>query len=213
MEWNGTLELVKTQADHYGLRVEVSKYRDKHAQEKDLLVYVRLRRKWPDAKNRFCTSEFKRGPGGRVVVKLFRESAGPVLNVYGFRADESSARAKKKVFVRNSRFSCRQREVWDWLPIHDWSSGDVWESIRESRVPHHPAYDLGMSRLSCRFCIFAPRDSLLLSGRANPELLDEYCELETEIGHAFQNGRSINSIRDAIRAGEMPSSVTEAWRM
>ncbi len=213
MEWKGTLALVEQQAAHYGLRVEVSKYRDKNGTESTLLDYVRARRKWPDSQNRFCTSEFKRGPGGRVIVKLFREAAGSVLNVYGFRSDESPARAKKKPFVRNLRFSSGQREVWDWLPIHEWDEAEVWKSIRESGVPHHKAYDMGMSRLSCCMCIFAPRDALLVSGRANPELLDEYCELENEIGHTFQNGRSISSIRDAIRAGEQPKATHGAWNM
>ncbi len=213
VEWEGTRGLVERQAKHYGLRVEVSRYRDKYGTESTLLDYVRKRKKWPDSNNRFCTSEFKRGPGGRVIVKLFRESAGPVLNVYGFRADESPARAKKKSFARNGRFSCGAREVWDWLPIHDWSAAAVWQSIRESGVPFHEAYDLGMSRLSCRFCIFAPRAALIVAGRANPELLDEYCDLEEEIGHTFQNGRSISSIRDAIRAGEQPGSMHDAWNM
>lgn len=213
MEWDGTLELVQRQAAHYGLRVEVSKYRDKQGTESTLLDYVRKRQKWPDSQNRFCTSEFKRGPGGRVIVKLSREAAGPVLNVYGFRADESPARAKKKTFARNTRFSSSHREVWDWLPIHDWSEGQVWKSIQESGVPHHHAYELGMPRLSCVFCIFAPRAALLVAGRANPELLDEYCEVETDIGHTFQHGRSINSIRDAIRAGEQPQPMHGAWIM
>lgn len=213
MEWEGTRELVEKQAAHYGLRVEVSKYRDKHGVEKTLLDYVRARKKWPDSQNRFCTSEFKRGPGGRVIVKLFRESPGAVLNVYGFRADESPARAKKQAFVRNPRFSSGQREVWDWLPIHDWKEDAVWESIRTSGVPYHPAYTLGMPRLSCRMCIFAPRDALLVAGRANPELLDEYCDLEKEIGHTFQNGKPISAIRDAIKAGEQPKSLRGDWNM
>jgi 3'-phosphoadenosine 5'-phosphosulfate sulfotransferase (PAPS reductase)/FAD synthetase len=213
MEWEGTRDLAERQAAHYGLRFEVSKYRDKDGAEKTLLDYVRARKKWPDSKNRFCTSEFKRGPGGRVIVKLFRESPGPMLNVYGFRAEESPARAKKKTFTRNPRFSSASREVWDWLPIHDLREGEVWRSIRESGVPHHAAYDLGMPRLSCRFCIFAPRDALIAAGRANPTLLDEYCDIENEIGHTFQNGRSINSIRDAIRAGEQPKALHGVWNM
>lgn len=213
MEWDGTRELVERQADHYGLRVEVSRYRDRNGLESNLLDYVRARRKWPDNKNRFCTSEFKRGPGGRIIVKLWREAEGPILNIYGFRADESPARSKKIVFGLNPRFSSNKRKVYDWLPIHTWNVDQVWASIRSSGVPHHRAYDLGMSRLSCRFCIFAPRNSLLISGIANPQLLDEYCNLENEIGHTFQNGKPINAIRDAIRAGEQPKLVQENWNM
>lgn len=213
MEWPGTLELVEKHAQFYGLRLEVSRYRDRFGNESSLLDYVRKRRMWPSSQQRFCTSEFKRGPGGRTIVKLFREAAGSVLNVYGFRADESPARAKKKQFAKNSRFSSGQRDVWDWLPIHNWSEGEVWKDIRDSGVPHHSAYDLGMPRLSCRFCIFAPRPALIIAGRANPKLLDEYCAVEDEIGHTFQSGRSISEIRDAIRAGEQPAELSGAWNM
>ncbi|MEO0797458.1 MAG: phosphoadenosine phosphosulfate reductase family protein [Verrucomicrobiota bacterium] len=215
MEWDGTRELVEKQAAHYGLRVEVSRYRNKDGDELSLLDYVRKRGKWPDSKNRFCTSEFKRGPGGRVITKLFRERPGPILNVYGFRDEESTARAKKQSFVRNGRFSTKTREVWDWLPIRNWSEGEVWRSIRESGVPHHEAYDLGMPRLSCSFCIFAPKAALMIAGRARPDLLNEYCDLEEEIGHTFQNGRSISEIRAAIQAGEIIESeaLHGAWNM
>lgn len=212
-EWPGTLELVHRQATRYGLRVEVSQYRNRQQQEISLMEYIRLRGKWPSNQQRYCTSEFKRGPGGRVITKLFREAPGPVLNVYGFRAEESPARAKKVVFARNARFSSQAREVWDWLPIHEMKETEVWQSIRESGVPYHYAYDLGMSRLSCVLCIFAPRAALLIAGKANPGLLDTYCELETAIGHTFKNGSSIKEIRDALRAGEQPGAMNGAWNM
>ncbi len=213
LEWRGTEDLVFEQAAHYYLRVEVSKYQNRAGDTPDLLDYVRRRRKWPDNQNRFCTSDFKRGPGGRVITKLWRESPGPVLNVFGFRSEESPARAKKVPFVRNLRCSSGHREVWDWLPIHDWSEKEVWERIRASGVPHHPAYDIGMPRLSCCFCIFAPRAALLIAGKANPELLDEYCRIEAEIGHTFQNKKPISEIRDALAAGEQPKGVDGAWNM
>lgn len=213
MEWPGTLELVRKQAGIYGLRLEVSSYRNKDGAELSLLDYARLRKKWPDNKNRWCTSDFKRGPGSRVITKLSRESPGNVLNIFGFRSEESPARAKKPVFVKNERLTSNLREVWDWLPIHHWTEKEVWETIRASGVPHHPAYDSGMPRLSCVFCIFAPRAALLIAGKANPSLLDEYCAVEAEIGHAFKNGKPISEIRDALAAGEQPAAVGGEWNM
>lgn len=215
MEWDGTKELVLQHASNYGLRVEITKYRNRHGEEKTLLDYVRRRGKWPDNKNRYCTSDFKRSPGRRVLTALYRESPGAILQVFGFRADESPARAKRHPLILNTFASSKSREVWDWLPIHHWSEAEVWRSIRESGVPYHSAYDLGMPRLSCCFCIFAPRDALLISGRANQRLLDEYCAVEREIGHTFQNGRSIQEIRTAIENGEQPdrASLHAAWNM
>lgn len=213
MEWAGTLELVREQAAFYGLRVEVSSYRNREGAGLSLLDYVRLRKRWPDSQNRYCTSEFKRGPGGRVIVKLFRECAGRVLNCYGFRAEESPARSKKAVYALNARFSSGARECWDWLPIHSMKETAVWADIRESGVPFHPAYKAGMPRLSCVFCIFAPRAALLIAGKANPALLDEYCAVELETGHTFQNGLSLVSVREAIRNGEQAGKVGGNWNM
>lgn len=215
MEWDGTLELVKEHAAHYGLRLEVTKYRNIDGEEKTLLDYVRRRRRWPDNQNRFCTSDFKRQPGRRVITALHGQAAGPMLQVFGFRAEESPARAKKCAFAINPRASSGSRHVWDWLPIHDWTLAQVWAAIKVSGLRHHPAYDLGMPRLSCKFCIFAPRNALLISGIANPATLAEYVKVEEEIGHTFQNGRSLKSIQDAIAAGEQPTrtDLTGAWNM
>ena len=80
-------------------------------------------------------------------------------------------------------------------------------------MPYHPAYDLGMPRLSCVFCIFAPKAALLIAGKANPELLDEYCRIETKINHTFRVGQSMNDLRDAITAGEQPGKMDGVWNM
>lgn len=213
MEWKGTKELAQAQAAHHGLRFLVSRYRDADGNHPELLDYVRRRRKWPSSTTRYCTSEFKRSPCGRLFTQLSKEAPGAILNVYGFRAEESPARAKRKPLSLNARFSRPTRPVHDWLPIHDWTEREVWDDIRASGVPHHPAYDLGMPRLSCVFCIFAPRAALITAGTHNPELLDEYCALEAEIGHDFQHGKPIREVRDAIRRGERPSPTTGAWNM
>lgn len=194
VEWPGVVGLVHEQAQAYGLRVEVTRYRAKDGTEPTLLDYVRRRRKWPDSAARYFTSEFKRGPGGRLLVRLHRESPGPILNVYGLRSEESPARASKKPFTSNARFSCASRPVWDWLPIHSWTEAEVWADIKASGVRHHPAYDLGMPRLSCCFCVFAPRAALAIAAKANPELFERYRAVETEIGHTFRKGFSLASI-------------------
>lgn len=213
MEWPGSRELAAEQARLHGLRFEVASYRTRRGENLSLLDYVRRRGKWPSSTTRFCTSEYKRGPGGRIVSLLFHEDPGPILNVFGFRAEESPARAKRSVYSKNMRFSTKSREVWDWLPIHDWTEKQVWDDIRASGIPHHPVYDQGMPRLSCSFCIFAPRDALMLAGQLRPDMLDRYCEVEKEIGHTFQNGRSLQSIRDALNAGEKPKAIGGAWNM
>lgn len=213
IEWPGTLELVQSDAAFHGLRLLVTKYRDKTKQEPTLLDYVRKRGKWPDSQNRWCTSEFKRGPGGRVVTALWKEAEGPQLNCLGFRAQESPNRAKRQPYVPNDRYSTGRRLVFDWLPIHGWTLEGVWTELRAAGRPWHFGYDLGMPRLSCIFCIFAPRDALLIAGAANPELLDEYCEVEIQTGHRFRQNLSLVEIRQALRDGEKPKGTDEQWNM
>lgn len=226
VEWQGTRDLAERQALHYGVRFEVTT-----RPQGDLLEHVAQRRMWPDSKNRYCTSDHKRGQVAKVMTKLAREiwdgagevpypasAARPVhiLNCMGLRRDESPKRAKMLPFARNARASNGRRLVDDWLPIHEWTVDQVWARIKASGVEHHRAYDLGMPRLSCCFCVFAPRAALVIAGRHNPQLLDEYIAVERSIGHTFRHGLSIETVRDAIRSGE-PAVVSEAdaacWRM
>lgn len=213
MEWSGTKELVKKQADLFGLKTYYSKRRDKNGYEETLLEYVERRGKWPSNKQRYCTSDFKRGPGGRVVTALTKELGEcKVLYVFGFRKDESPSRAKKEVLKLNKQLTTKKRTVHDWLPIHDWDKEKVWSTINIHNLPYHPAYDLGMPRLSCCFCIFSPFDALVVAGKANSELLDRYIEVERKIGHTFRDGFAIESVREAIDNNYEPKSIND-WVM
>lgn len=217
MEWQGTKELVQTQADLFGLKAYYSKRRDKNGKEETLLEYALRRGKWPAKKQRWCTSDFKRGPGARVVTMLTKRKGSKkfpykVLYVFGFRADESSDRAKKKVLKRDIRLTTKTRIVDEYLPIHDWDKEKVWATIKENNLTYHPAYDLGMPRLSCCFCIFSPFDALVTAGKANPELLDEYIAVEEKINHTFRDGFSIKEVKTAIDAGYTPKNIDD-WVM
>lgn len=214
MEWKGTKELVIQQAEFFGIKnIHVTKRRTKEGYEENLLEYVERRGKFPSNKQRFCTSDFKRAPGQRVMTSAAKNLGDcKVLYVFGFRSEESPSRAKKQPIVVNELLSTQKRTVYDWLPIHDWSTKKVWDTIKLNKIPYHFAYDLGMPRLSCVFCIFSPKDALVLAGKHNPELLDEYVEVETRIGHSFKNNLSIASIKDLIESGYEPTKI-ENWTM
>lgn len=213
-EWPGTTELVKAQAAILGLRCLESSYRDKDGEQVSLLQYARKRGKWPSSTNRWCTADFKRGPGGRVLTTLSRERPGPILHIFGFRAEESPARAKRPVLQLNARWSRSTRPVWDYLPIHDWTVEQVWTRVRHSGLPVHPAYALGMPRLSCVMCIFSPKKALLLAGYHNPEILQQYVEVEREIGHRFRQDLALADIQAELQAGFVPSGdITDKWNM
>lgn len=215
VEWQGTGELAERQADAYGLRfIKVSR------PQGDLLKQIEDRGMFPSSTARFCTSDQKRGQIAKVLTALTKEVKAEltekrpvrILECLGFRAEESTARAKRTPLTTNDRATNTKRTVITWLPIHAWSTTDVWAAIKHSGIEHHNAYDLGMPRLSCVFCIFAPKAALIIAGRANPELLDEYVAVEDRIGHTFKSGSSIRSIRDAIEAGEDAGNADD-WTM
>jgi 3'-phosphoadenosine 5'-phosphosulfate sulfotransferase (PAPS reductase)/FAD synthetase len=211
VEWKGTRELAEEQCTHYGIKLHVV------SREKgDLLTQIEERRMFPDSQNRYCTSDQKRDQIAKLFTQIVKELGlgrkVRILNCMGLRADESPMRAKKAALELDKRNSNTKREMQVWLPIHTWTTAQVWLRIKASGVRHHPAYDYGMPRLSCCFCVFAPESALLVSGKHNPELLAEYVRVERKIGHTFRHGFKIESIQEKLQAGAEAGAV-QNWNM
>ena len=208
-EWSKTGELAAEQAAHYGARFEVvSRPPSQKALpgvSGDLLDHIKERGMFPSSSARYCTSDHKRGQVSKVMTMLVdeRNSYRPIkiLSCMGLRAEESPNRAKLPQLKRDARQTNGKRIVDVWLPIQNWSTDEVWARIRQAGTRHHPAYDLGMGRLSCVFCIFAPKQQLVLAGKHNPELLAQYVQVEREIGHTFKADLSLAQVQQDIAAG------------
>lgn len=183
----------------------------------DILDYVARRGKWPDAGNRWCTADFKTAPVRRLLTALAKQTRMEtgkkqprILNCLGMRAQESPKRQKMPAFELEKEATSSAKHVDRWLPIHDWTVGDVWARIKASGVPHHGAYDLGMPRLSCAFCVLATKSALMVAGKHNPELLADYVAVERLTGHKFRQGMPIEDIqRELARNPDVPDSVEE----
>lgn len=203
VEWSGTRELAEEQAAAYGLRFEVVR-----REIGDLLDQVEARGMFPSSQARYCTSDQKTSQVAKLMTRLATDhrAAGntapiQILNCLGIRAEESPARAKKQSFHVDSATNGR-RHVDRWLPIFNWSEVEVWNTIHRSGVRYHEAYDLGMPRLSCVFCVLAGRRELILAARHNPELAAEYLRIERKIGHTFKADLSMAQIvAEAIDGG------------
>lgn len=195
VEWPGTAELAREQAEHYGFRFEM-----RHRTQGLLLDQIRQRGKFPSSAARYCTSDQKRGPGRKLITQLVTELGitdgrqAKVLYCLGLRAQESKGRAKKLRRFVDPTASSGRREVTVWHPILRWSEEKVWARIRESGVRYHWAYDKGMRRLSCSFCVLATKADLVCAARLRPDLAAEYVELEREIGHRFKADLSMADI-------------------
>ena len=200
-EWSKTGQLAAEQAAHYGARFEIVS-----RPQGDLLDHIQERGKFPSSSARYCTSDHKRGQVSKVITKLVSEKwfgyrPVKVLNCMGLRAEESPNRAKLPQLKRDARQTNGKRIVDVWLPIQEWTTDQVWARIRQAGTRYHPAYDLGMGRLSCVFCIFAPKQQLVLAGKHNPELLAQYVQVEQEIGHTFKADLSLAQVQQEIAAG------------
>ncbi|MCP4962406.1 MAG: phosphoadenosine phosphosulfate reductase family protein [Actinomycetia bacterium] len=158
---------------------------------------------WPSAAARWCTSDFKRGPARRFFTWLAHQHRDHqalqrpvrILSAMGLRAEESRSRARRAAY-KTATISTSVQQVDEWLPIHRWSTPDVWREIHSSGAPWHRAYDLGMSRLSCALCILASSRDLTIGARHNPGLAAEILAVEHETGYTFLPDRSIAAFID-----------------
>lgn len=146
---------------------------------------------WPDAQRRQCTSDLKRGPIESAIIRISRETGCKLfINVQGIRAAESEDRRAKNPFCRASKALNRAgREVWDWFPIFELETQDVWDTISRAGQTRHPAYDAGMSRLSCCFCILGKKSDLTTAAKLKPELYRQYVQLERRYGKTLSMSR------------------------
>jgi 3'-phosphoadenosine 5'-phosphosulfate sulfotransferase (PAPS reductase)/FAD synthetase len=232
-EWKDTRGIAERQALAYGIpadRFHVTMAQDKAGNALDLVALIERRGMFPDNKNRYCTSDAKRGPTFRVFTALVKASGVVgrqvrILDVQGIRAEESPARSKKVPFSVREMATNGKRHVDEYFPIFTWTTAQVWEYIKASGVEHHKAYDLGMPRLSCVFCVLGNRDSLLLAAEHNPETLEVYVKLEKKMGHTLQQvktnkktgkvtGWSAQRLQEALAAGERanPANI-QTWCM
>ena len=98
---------------------------------------------FPMRQKRWCCAEYKEtGGSGRIVVT-------------GIRKAESASRANRKMVE-----TCYKDTTKRFLNIiHDWSDSDVWQFIREQKIPYCELYDQGYDRIGCMFCPLAKQSN------------------------------------------------------
>ena len=154
---------------------------------KSLLERIEERGRFPGPRQRFCTGDFKRTPIERELRRYLKANprfGGRLLYCLGIRRDESAARAKRVPWQRNERLSKAGREVFDWLPIFDLTTDEVFRIIRRTGQSPHWIYN-HLSRCSCSFCIFSSPEDLRRAAELRPALYRRYTEIERRIGHTL----------------------------
>lgn len=200
VEWEGALEHAEQQAKFAGVPFLVAR------SVKTFFEMVEHRFKvrpgpdspcWPSASNRQCTSDLKRGPIEREV-RRYAKAHGftTIVSCLGLRAQESPGRAKKPQLRLNERGSVAGRTWYEWLPIHELSTEEVFSTIREAGQRPHRAYEAGNDRLSCVFCIMGSAKDLKNGAKHRPDLLRKYIEIEDRTGYTMHMSR--RSLRDIV---------------
>lgn len=107
--------------------------------EKTMWQLIREKMMPPTRKVRYCCQYLKeRGGKGRFVVT-------------GIRWAESAKRSQRRMTETCFRDS-RKRYL---NPIIEWSDADIWQYIRENRLPYCRLYDEGFTRIGCVGCPMA----------------------------------------------------------
>lgn len=192
-EWPGALELAEQHADREGVRFVVAR------SIKTFFEMVEHRFKvrpgpnspcWPSAANRQCTSDLKRGPIEREVRRYAKQHGySTIVSCMGIRAQESCQRAKAVPFKRDDRGSVAGRDWYQWLPIHDMTTAQVFETIAAAGQLPHYAYALGNERLSCVFCIMGSKNDIANGARQHPALFAKYAAIEARTGYTMHQSR------------------------
>jgi phosphoadenosine phosphosulfate reductase len=121
-------------AEHYG--IEFERYHNISLEKQAGLYGDELWNRDPDS----CCGIRK--------VEPMREALSQVdAWVSGIRREDSQHRANAPKLAWDRRFG-----LWKLNPIADWSEKDVWNYIREHRVPYNPLHDQNYPSIGCTHC-------------------------------------------------------------
>ena len=189
-EHKDALAWATTIVSRYGLPLHIVRNPNK-----DFISMVHKRRKFPAAATRQCTSDLKRGPIETWIRRNCTDKV--VINCMGLRAEESSSRSKRPPLRRNNTMTNSKRTVWDWLPIKDWRTQQVFDYLATNNIPLHPVYRY-LKRFSCRICIFMQKQELLQVRKNDPEAFETIARLERKINFSMRPDFYLDQLDEAL---------------
>lgn len=182
---------------------------------------------------RWCSSYTKIDVGRAALTNQPRFLANRTLFITGERAEES-ARRKGYIPFRPHMADRREgrlaRHIDHWLPIHNWTERDVWNTIRRHGIVVAIPYYLGFSRFSCAGCIFGSPSHFATLRFIMPEMFASLAAYEKEFGCTIKRNADLHSVADSgeifpaalenpdlCRAATLPSYdlpvFTRQWRL
>lgn len=168
---------------------------------------------WSTPSMRFCTSELKTDI---ICAELKCRFPGqPILSVTGIRHAESAQRAKMPCVQAQPKLTTKNKGTlgWNWNPIIEWPTEDVYTYLAEKKELLHEAYTCyGCSRVSCAYCIMSAGDDLVAATTCedNHDLYRRMVELEISSTFAFQGSRWLGDVAPHLLTGDMANRLAHA---
>jgi len=203
VEWMGVKEHISANINGADLHLAHAIYKD--GSPKTFLNMVANRHQknlekgknvspWPSSGCRECTSDLKTGPGNKVIRRLSNETGRKIIvSCFGFRAEESDRRAAKVQLGLDAKNCTAGREWYEFSPIHDLTTEQVFQVIAQAGQKPHWAYQRN-DRLSCVFCVFGSLGDLRHGAEQRPELYRQYVELEHATGKTIRHGKTLEQV-------------------
>ena len=137
---------------------------------------VKIKKRVPSAKARFCTDELKVKP-----MIAYLKTVDDEITVYqGIRADESQSRSKMAQREWSDSY-----DAWIERPLLSWTAAQCFALMAEKGVKPNPLYLLGAGRVGCFPCIMVNHRELKALIKSLPEIKEAIAELEAIAERSF----------------------------
>lgn len=123
----------------------------------------------PAQKLRWCCSVHKTAPQILTLRKLTSNPHFRGMGMMGVRGDESAMRSKYKKL----NFGTKHRGQYDFYPILDWNTAELYLYIYENNLIINKTYKMGNTRAGCLVCPMATEKSLWMRNTLYEHLDDK----------------------------------------
>ncbi|GFO67907.1 hypothetical protein GMLC_14860 [Geomonas limicola] len=179
----------------------------------ETMACVKVILPWSTPAMRFCTSELKTDI---ICAELKRRYPGQeILSVTGIRHAESAQRAKMPCMQAQPKLLAKTKGTagWNWNPIIEWPTEDVYDYLTRKNEPLHEAYtEYGCSRVSCSFCFMAGLEDLVgaASCSDNQDTYRRMVELEITSTFAYQGNRWLADVAPQLLTQDQKDRLAKA---
>jgi len=144
---------------------------------------------------RVCTRRLKADVTEKWIRSHREEIGTEVIQIFGFRSQESQGRANMETFAVNERLTLKNSDfkAYYHLPVHDMTKAQIKEYVIANGLPVHPCYEFS-ERCSCWCCIFQPPHVVRTYAEIHPDLYERACLVEDEIKHKWKQNIGFNDL-------------------